>query len=181
MMSMSRPLLSLLLVALVAMPGRAQHAAPVALRTSDVGPPTVARGGAPFVATAPDTVAKVREFSPIRAVVGGVLGGTVGTFAGFALGSMASAGCVGEDCGLLGAMVGALLGESVGLAAGAHIGSRSPHHDRLIATSLASAGILFGGVFAGVGLGRVDGTVGNIMIPLTPAVQLATVLAIERF
>jgi hypothetical protein len=179
-MTTSRLLLSALLVPVLAVPSGAQRVTAVALRASDAGSmPFEARSAAPYAA-APDTVLEpAREISPVRTILGGVVGGVAGTFLGMVVGVAASQGCQGDLCGLTGALAGMLIGEPLGLAIGAHVGSRSRQHDRVMLTSLASAGILVGGLIAGVELGRLNGGVGSIMIPLTPALQLATAMAIE--
>jgi hypothetical protein len=175
-------LLSILLVPLLAMPSAAQRIAPAALRTSD---------GVPLAATptasVPSSRARDRAPEPDRepsaagTVIGGLLGGALGTLAGAMVGSSANtnSGCQGDLCGLTGAAVGVLIGEPLGLAIGAHLGSRSTRHEHLLTTSLASAGILVGGVAAAIGASQTGTAAGAIMIPVIPIVQLITVVAIE--
>jgi hypothetical protein len=186
-MTVSRLLLSALLVPLLAMPSGAQLIAPVALRALDGATPTGdwragrLSTGAPLTAASGDIAATtVQPISPGRTIAGGLVGGALGTVGGFALGVIASDDCNGgEDCGQVGGVVGAVIGESVGLALGAHIGARSTQHDKLLLTSLASAGIAAAGALAGVGLSEIGGNLGLIMVPLTPVLQLAAVMAIE--
>jgi uncharacterized membrane protein YoaK (UPF0700 family) len=176
-MSPSR-LLFVLLVPLLVMPSGAQHVAPMALRASDAEPmPFAPRTATPFAAAADTLSELIREPSRMGTIVGGVVGGALGTFAGLALAERSTRGCHGELCGLEEALVGILIGEPLGMAIGAHIGSGTGRHERVIMTSLASMGILAGGVLAGVGLSHMGA--GAIMIPLTPILQLATVVAIE--
>jgi hypothetical protein len=186
-MTVSRLLLSTLLVPLLVTPSHAQRIERLAPGASDMAHHETAASepmvGAPFAsmtAASSDTLpTRTRTTSTVRAVVGGLIGGTVGTLGGAWLGASSSSGCAGEDCSLFGALVGALIGEPLGLALGVHIGSRSEQHENLLATSLASGAILAGGVLAGVKLGTLDGRVGGAMIPLTPVLQLVTALAIE--
>jgi hypothetical protein len=185
-MTVSRLLLSVLLVPLLATPSGAQLVRPLALRASDRPPTSDWTGGrlsigAPVASTTGDTApATARPISVARTITGGLVGGALGMVGGFALGVMASDDCGGgEDCGLAGGVIGALIGESVGLAIGAHIGARSTQHDKMLLTSLASAGIAAGGALAGVGLSEIGGNLGLIMVPLTPVLQLAAVMALE--
>jgi hypothetical protein len=188
-MTTPRLLLSALLIPLFVPPSEAQRVAPVALRASDAPPlvvaaPAAAPTSAPFlgapVAIARDTVPEpVPEISTVGTVVGGVIGGVAGTFLGAVIGAGATSGCQGDLCGLEGALLGVLVGEPLGLGIGSHIGSRSRTHGNIALTSLTSVAILVGGVIAGVGMGHAAGPAGMFMIPLTPALQLATAVAIE--
>ncbi len=177
-MTASKLILSLMLLPLAALPSEAQQIAPVALRVTDASimeampepvRPLVARRD-----TEPDSRP---TFSQLGGVVGGVLGGVVGTVAGAYVGGLSAAGCHGEFCGLGRVILGAGIGESIGLGLGAHIGSRSQRHENIMLTSLTSTAILVGGT--ALGLAMSDG--GAIMLPLTPALQLAAALAIERY
>jgi hypothetical protein len=182
-MTAPRLLCSALLIPLLALPSGAQRVAPVALRLSDAGPLVVEGGaGAPLVGPSlravADTVPEpIRETSTMGTIVGGVIGGAAGTVLGAMIGASANNGCQGDLCGLEGALLGVLIGEPLGLGIGAHLGSRSRRHEHIAMTSLASVGILVGGVLAGVGLSNAG--VGGIMVPLTPVLQLATAVAIE--
>lgn len=184
-MTAPRLLLSTLLIPLFVLPSGAQRVAPVALRAADASPPVIAAPvGAPFlggpVAIARDSVPEpIRETSTVGTVVGGVVGGVAGTFLGAVIGAGANNGCQGDLCGLEGALLGVLIGEPLGLGIGSHIGSRSHRHENIALTSLTSVAILVGGVLAGVGLSNLAGSAGMLMIPLTPALQLATAVAIE--
>jgi hypothetical protein len=163
-------------LSLAPVPSRAQYLAPVAVRPLAAAPTTSA-GAVP--ATTRDTLAEARrEISPVGTIVGGVVGGVVGSLIGLAIASRTHMSCQGDDfCGLGEGLVGFSLGEPIGLAVGAHLGSRSTHPENIYKTSLASAGILVGGVLTAVGLSQVGGAA--IMVPLTPAFQLAAALAIE--
>ena len=121
--------------------------------------------------------APTRKISPLGTIVGGTVGGVVGVFLGAFVAEGISKGCQGEDCGLLNAILGVGIGEALGVGIGAHVGSGSHELDRLLLTSLTSVGILVGGTVVGAGLSHAG--VGAIMIPLTPALQLAAALAIE--
>ena len=118
-----------------------------------------------------------RTINPVGGVIGGVLGGVLGTFAGAFLGGATAEGCQGEDCGLVNVILGAGIGESIGVGLGAHVGSGSQRHENILLTSLTSAGILVGGTLLGVAMNNA----GVVMLPLTPALQLAATLAIERY
>jgi hypothetical protein len=175
-MSNSRPLLCLCLVLVVSLPGRAQQLAPSALRASDVA--LTEHGAMPFVAAARarDTLpTRRREISPVGTVLGGIAGGVAGTFVGLLAGSSLSEGCQGEMCQFGPVILGGVIGESVGLALGAHLGSRSTNHGHVLGTALTSAGIAVVGAVMGAGIGRA----GMMLVPLTPAFQLAAALAIE--
>jgi hypothetical protein len=164
-----------LLLSLAAVPSRAQYLAPVGVRplspafTMPPGRDTISSG---------DTLAGARrEISPVGTIIGGAVGGVAGALVGVAIASRTSQGCQGEYCGLGEALLGFGLGESIGLAVGAHLGSGSGRHENIFLTSLSSVGILIGGVLGAVALDRTGGA--GIMIPLTPAFQLAAALAIE--
>ena len=189
-MTVSRLLLSVALVPLLATPSQAQRIEQLAPHASDALPPhhesaaseALLHVSPPIARPAPDTVpARARTGSAARAIIGGIIGGTLGTVGGAWLGGMTSSGCQGEDCGLVGVLVGGMIGEPLGLALGVHVGSRSERHENLLVTSLASGAILAGGVFAGLRLGTLDGSAAGVMIPLTPVVQLVTALAIEGY
>jgi hypothetical protein len=180
-MTVSRLLLSTLLVPLLAMPSGAQRIAPVALRVFNGAPmPVDASAGTLSTASLGANPEPVRERSVMRTVIGGVMGGALGTLVGGMIGSNARSGCQGDLCGIEGALLGVLIGEPLGLAIGAHIGSGSPRHERMLLTSLASAGILVGGVAAGLGVSQIGSNgAGAIMIPVTPLLQIITAVAIE--
>jgi hypothetical protein len=164
-----------LLVPLAAAPSAAQYATPVAVRRLEA-PATMHVSGT--LAAPVDTLPQsCREISAVGTIVGGAVGGAVGALVGIGIASRTNRSCTGEFCGLGEGLVGFGLGESIGLAVGAHLGSRSPRAENVVFSSVASVGILVGGVLAAVALERVDG--GVIMIPLTPAFQLAAALAIE--
>jgi hypothetical protein len=180
-MTASRLLLTLMLVPSVALPIEAQQLAPVALRASDVGPITVLewRAAPPLTARpAPaDTVPEPeRPVSATGTIVGGVLGGAIGAFAGMAIGAATAEGCHGEFCGLTNVVLGLAIGESLGVGVGSHAGSRSRHHANIVLTTVTSAAILVAGTMAGVAMQQG----GAVMIPLTPAMQLAAAWAIEN-
>jgi hypothetical protein len=162
-------------LALAAVPTRAQYLAPVAVRP--LAAPSTVRPGSDAVASRDTLAAAGREISPVGTIIGGAVGGVAGALLGVAIAAQASRGCQGEFCGLGEGIIGFGLGESIGLAVGAHIGSRSPRHENIFLTSLSSVGILVGGVLGAVALDRAGGA--GIMIPLTPALQLAAALAIE--
>ena len=161
---------------LAALPGEAQQLAPLAVRASGVALIDRNATSAVAVATARDTLPTPRrEISPVRTILGGVTGGVVGTFVGLLAGGAASQGCHGDMCQFGPILLGAAIGESIGLAAGAHVGSRSSNHGHVLTSAVASAGIAVAGTFVGAGLASVSG----LMVPLTPALQLAAALAIE--
>lgn len=177
-MTASKLILSMMFLPLAALPSEAQRLAPVALGGMEASMMIVAPTPiSPFVARRDTLLSPPRTMNPVGAAVGGVLGGVLGTFAGAYVGGLTAAGCQGEDCGLLGVILGAGIGESIGVGLGTHVGSGSQRHENIVLTSLTSASILVGGVAAGIGMGKLG--VGGIMIPLTPAVQLAVAMAIE--
>jgi hypothetical protein len=166
---------SALLLSLAVVPTGAQYLAPVGVRP--LGAASTMPPSRDTISSA-DTLADARrEISPVGTIIGGAVGGVAGALVGVAIASRTSQGCVGEFCGLGEALIGFGLGESIGLAIGAHVGSRSTRHENIFLTSLSSVGILVGGVLAAVALDRAGGA--GIMIPLTPALQLAAALAIE--
>jgi hypothetical protein len=177
-MTASKLMLSLMFLPLAALPSEAQRLTPVALRVSESPMTSVLPESASPLAARRDTqpVAR-RTINPVGGVVVGVLGGVVGTFAGAFIGSATAEGCQGEDCGLLNVILGAGIGESIGVGLGAHVGSGSQRHENIVLTSLTSAGILVGGTLLGVAMN----SAGVVMLPLTPALQLAATLAIERY
>jgi hypothetical protein len=167
------PLSAALLLLLAGVPCRAQYLAPVAVRRLATA---AATHQARDVAASRDTLADGRrEISRVGAIVGGVAGGVAGAYVGLEIAANATRNCRGEFCGFGEALLGLGLGESIGLAVGAHVGSRSDRHENIFITSLASAGILVAGTYAGVMLGPA----GEIMVPLTPMLQLAAAVAIE--
>lgn len=164
---------------LTALSSEAQRLAPLAMRASEAAPIDRGATSAAVEATVRDTLPTPRrEISPVGTILGGVAGGVVGTFAGILTGGAIARGCQGEMCGLGPVLLGSVIGESVGLAAGAHLGSRSSRHEHVVASALASTGVLIAGVFLGAGIARVGGP-GVVMVPVTPALQLAAALAIE--
>lgn len=179
----SRLLLSTLIVPLLALPSDAQRmtpVAPVATRALDSMSPAPGSSTRPSGALLRDTEPEPgREPSVAGTVIGGIVGGALGTFVGGMVGASARTGCQGDMCGLESAAMGILIGEPLGLAIGAHLGSRSTRHERVLMTSLTSVGILIGGVAAAVGVGRIDGTGGAILVPLIPVLQLVGTVAIE--
>lgn len=177
-MSASRLLVCLMLLPIATLPMEAQRIAPVAARGTDASMMSaVPERVSPLVARRDTEPEPRREIRPVGTLLGGTLGGVVGTFVGMYAGAMSAQGCHGEECGLMSALLGAAVGESIGVGLGAHVGSGSRHHENIVLTSLTSAGILVGGLAAGVGLGQMG--VGEIMIPVIPALQLAAALAIE--
>ena len=176
-MTASKLILSMMFLPLAALPSEAQRLAPVALRGSDAPMMSALPESASPLAARRDTQPAPRRINPVGGVVGGVLGGVVGTFAGAYIGGLTAAGCQGEDCGLLNVILGAGIGESIGVGLGAHLGSGSQRHENIVLTSLTSAGILVGGTLLGVAMNNA----GVVMLPLTPALQLAATLAIERY
>lgn len=177
-MTASKLILSMILLPLAAIPSGAQRLAPVALRGADSPMTSVLPESTSPLAARRDTqpVAR-RTINPVGGVIGGVLGGVVGTFAGAFVGAATAEGCQGEDCGLLNVILGAGIGESIGVGLGAHVGSGSQRHENILLTSLTSASILVGGTMLGVAMNNA----GVVMLPLTPALQLAATLAIERY
>lgn len=177
-MTASTLILSMILLPLAALPSEAQRLAPVAARGMNASMSNDApKPVSPLVARRDTLLSPPRTMNPVGAVIGGVLGGVVGTFAGAFIGAATAEGCHGEECGLWNAIIGAGIGESIGVGLGTHVGSRSQRHENIVLTSLTSASILVGGFAAGIGMGKMG--VGGIMIPLTPAVQLAVAMAIE--
>jgi hypothetical protein len=176
-MTVSRLLISALLTSLLAMPGAAQRSAPAALRMSDA--PAVAldpwRGESRASASTTLPSAE-RQPGTMGGILGGLGGVVIGTLVGTLVGAQASQGCHGEDCQLVGMGLGVIMIEPVALAVGAHLGSRSTRHDRLLLTSVASLGLMAGAVYTAAALPPG----GMIALPLIPALQLITVLAIER-
>lgn len=177
-MTASKLILSAMFLSLAALPCAAQRLSPLALRGSDAPMMTASpESVSPLVARRDTQPTPSRTINPVGGVIGGVLGGVVGTFAGAFLGAATAEGCQGEDCGLVNVILGAGIGESIGVGLGAHVGSGSQRHENLVLTSLTSTAILVGGT--ALGLAMSDG--GAIMLPLTPALQLAAALAIERY
>ena len=168
--------LAILLCAASASQGHAQFVSPSAVRAAD---------GTTRPASLSDTVpAQPRELrrpgiNRVNTVFGGVLGGVGGTLLGLAIARQTSKGCHGELCGLGEALLSATLGETIGLAVGAHLGSGATGSEKVLQTTLSSLGILIGGVFAGAGLSGLNGGLGEIMLPLTPVLQLAAAVLIE--
>lgn len=140
--------------------GIAEHAdAPIALRRASR-----------------DTLPTPRALSRTGAMIGGIGGAVAGALLGTAIGAGTAQGCHGEFCGLAEAALGFAMGESLGLAVGTHLGSGSREHGNIVLTTLTSAVILVGGTMLGASAGRA----GVIMVPLTPALQLMSVWAIEN-
>lgn len=176
-MTATRLILSMMSLPLTAIPSEAQRLTPVALRGSDTSMTIALPQPVPSLEARRDTQPASRSaFNPLGGVAVGLLGGIVGTFAGGYIGALSAAGCHGEFCGLGSALTGAGIGESIGVALGTHFGSGSRRHENIMLTSLTSAGILVGGTLLGVAMNRA----GVVMLPLTPALQLAAALAIER-
>lgn len=176
-MNATRLFASTLLVSLATPPARAQYLSPVAMRASDVTTALATTQPANASATAlRDTLPPLPESHPVRTIVGGIAGGVAGTFLGLGIGAGLAQGCHGEFCGFAPVLLGIAIGESVGLSVGAHLGSGSTRHENIFLTSLTSVGILVAGTFLGAGIGQS----GAIMVPVTPALQIAAALAIER-
>jgi hypothetical protein len=167
--------MSALQLSLAAVPSRAQHIAPVAVRP--LAAASAVRFDRDTISTADTLAGARREASEVGTVIGGVIGGVGGTFIGLAIASRTNMNCHGDFCGIGEALIGFSLGEPLGLALGAHLGSRSAHPENILKTSLASAGILVGGALAAAMLSQTGGSA--IMIPLTPVFQLAAAVAIE--
>jgi hypothetical protein len=142
---------ALLSLQLVAVPGRAQYLAPVAVR------PLAA---AAITRQDVDAVPRRDTLTDAR---------------GLAIASRTHMDCHVDYCGLAEGALGLGLGESIGLALGAHLGSRSTHSAHIVTTALSSVVIAAGGTFAALMLG--EG--GVIMVPFTPALQLAVALMVE--
>jgi hypothetical protein len=176
---LSTPLVFLFMLA--ALPADAQQLAPLAARVSDAVPVDQRTTPAVAVATGRDTLPTPRrEISPVGTIIGGVAGGVLGTFVGVLAGAGISEGCKGEMCQMGPVILGAVVGEAVGLATGAHVGSRSGSHGHVVVSAFTSVGIVIAGAFLGAGLnGAGAGGLGMIMVPVTPALQLAAALAIE--
>jgi hypothetical protein len=181
MIAVSRLLFFILLFSLVPRPSGAQHLRPAGARTSDIASASsigsASSSNARFTSVTDTMPEPRREIRPVGTIIGGVLGGVAGTFLGGMAGAAAVEGCQGEWCGVGSVLLGAALGESLGIGIGAHIGSGSTRHANIATTSLASAGILVAGTLMGAALGH--GELSTIMIPVTPALQLAAALAIE--
>ena len=176
-MNATRLFVSALLVPLVARPASAQYLAPVVVRAPGVTTSLATTQPANARATAlRDTLPALPESHPVRTIVGGIAGGVAGSILGLGIGAGLAQGCHGEFCGFAPVLLGIAIGESVGLSVGAHLGSGSTRHENIFLTSLTSAGILVAGTFLGAGIGQR----GAIMVPITPALQLAVALAIER-
>ena len=152
----------------------AQSYAPVALRAFDNKAPALAQ----FDTTAHEVQqVSATRMRQVRTVVGGAVGGVAGTLMGIAIAGQTSRGCHGEFCGIGDFLLGVALGESIGLAVGSHLASGATGPERLMLTTLSSVAILAGGVAAGAGLAQAGA--GGVMIPLTPALQLAAAAFIE--
>lgn len=108
-----------------------------------------------------------------RGIVGGILGGAVGLVVGGP-----SAGVGGPKCGDISCsfLWGAVVGESIGLALGTHYGSRG--NGNRAKSMLATTGIGLVALTALFASGS-DGTALTIL-SVTPVVQLAVALALER-
>ena len=120
-----------------------------------------------------------RSINRVNTVFGGAVGGVGGTLLGLAIARQTSQGCHGELCGLGDALIGFTLGETIGVAVGAHLASGATGSGKVLQTTLASLGILVGGAFAGAGLSSLNSGLGEIMLPLTPVLQLAAAVWIE--
>lgn len=183
-MNASRRLLTTLLVTSAAWSSEAQRlapigpVAPVTPSGTDPAPAVMERTDVPGVAYAAvprDTMPAPRPLSRTGAILGGIGGGALGAVVGTLAGAATAEGCHGEFCGFENAAIGLVLGESLGLAVGAHLGSGSADHGKIMMTTLTSAAILVGGTLAGAGMQQA----GVVMIPLTPALQLAATWSIE--
>lgn len=164
---------ALVLLPLVAVPSEAQYLAPSAVRPLTAA---AAEGSAVGAVASRDTLPDARrQISEAGTLIGGLVGGAAGAFIGLAIASRTHMDCHVDYCGLAEGFVGLTLGESIGLAVGAHVGSRSTRRANIFMTSLASTVIMAGGAGAALMLG--EG--GVIMLPMTPALQLAAALMIE--
>lgn len=111
--------------------------------------------------------------NPAGTVVGGVLAGTAGLFAGAMIGGSLENSywpCNCDDPGLVGAVYGALIGETMGLATGAHLGNG--RRGNLGLDVLVSAGT------AVLGVAMLSGGDGSALLAL-PVVQLVAVAVTE--
>ena len=168
--------LAVVLSAACAVPGHAQFVSPSAVvAVQGVALPAWRRD------TVPDRQRELpkRSINRVNTVLGGALGGVGGTLLGLAIARQTSQGCHDDYCGLGPALLGAALGETIGIAVGAHVGSGATGSEKVVQTTLASLGILIGGAFAGAGLASLHGGFGEIMLPLTPVLQLAAAVLIE--
>ena len=168
--------LAVVLSAACAVPGHAQFVSPSAVvAVQGVAIPALRRDAVP------DQQRELpkRSINLVNTVLGGALGGGGGTLLGVAISGQMSQGCHGELCGLGPLLLGATLGETIGIAVGAHVGSSATGSEMVVQTTLASLGILIGGAFAGAGLAGLHGGFGEIMLPLTPVLQLAAAVLIE--
>jgi hypothetical protein len=164
---------ALLSLQLVAVPGRAQYLAPVAVRP--LAAAAITRQDVDAVPRRDTLTDARREISEAGTLVGGAAGGVAGALIGLAIASRTHMDCHVDYCGLAEGALGLGLGESIGLALGAHLGSRSTHSAHIVTTALSSVVIAAGGTFAALMLG--EG--GVIMVPFTPALQLAVALVVE--
>lgn len=116
------------------------------------------------------------SYNAARGIGGGLLAGGLGFGIGLLGGANLSSGpgCPGEDCGLTGAIAGAIAGESIGLALGNHYAGRgraNPVIATVASTAIGAAGVA--AAFAAEGAAP-------FIIGVTPIVQLAVLMAMER-
>jgi hypothetical protein len=131
----------------------------------------------PFISYQSEMPALVGAVPPSRApdlprlLLGGVLGGVAGVFAGGIVGAKLTDGNC-EDCGLEGAAYGLVVGGSALLPLGVHLANgRRGNFGRALLASLAIGAAGFG---AALGTNR-----GEIMLAV-PVLQLISSVAIER-
>ena len=108
---------------------------------------------------------------PVPAVLGGVVGGAAGLFAGGMVGAAMESDCHCDDLALAGIVYGGLIGESVGLALGTHLGDgRGGNFALDLLTSAAGAGL---------GLALAAGENGGAALISVAALQVVLVAAVE--
>ena len=182
-MSASRLLVAALLTVGTAWESEAQRLAPLApvtastpVETYFASPVVLARMDVPpsMRAAARDTLPSPPELSLAGTVLGGIGGAVVGAVVGLGIGAEAARGCHGEFCELGPAVLGFALGESLGIGLGTHLGSRSAKHDHILLTTLSSMVILVSGALIASSTPQ-----GDVMLPLTPILQIGAAWAIE--
>ena len=107
-------------------------------------------------------------------ILGGLIGGTAGFFAGALIGGAAGGGnrlCGDDPCGLEGALWGAGAGVSLGVPFGVHVANHG--RGRLAEVLLASVAA------AGFGLVAAHATDNGLPLLFVPVAQLSLSLAIE--
>lgn len=161
--------LTLLLLAILAVPGRAQ------------GRPAGWAGHGALVHAPPQGPPMLHPKTQ-RMVSAGVAGGAVGLIAGGFLGfslEMAAAGCTDDYlCGVMGTLLGGVIGEAVLLPVGVHLaagGDGDLRRSVLYSAGIAAAGLLLTG-----GTAAVSPELALVVLAGIPVVQLAASIGEER-